>query len=112
MRVLRQHVMVGARSKATRGAQLVTVSLWCQEANIARSVLQLGILVLRHLSYGRTARSLPKLCGCRFPIEGVVARAVLFQVIESRDRLLDARPVAGRHPPHHEITPIEMLEPF
>ena len=46
------------------------------------------------------------------PIECVVARAVLFQVIEPRDRLLDARPVAGRHPPHHEIRPIEMLEPF
>src|SRR5215813_11256600 len=67
---------------------------------------------LSHPSSGRTTRRLPKLGGCRLPIEGVVARAVLFQVIEPRDRLLDAGPVAGRHPPHHEIRPIEMLEPF
>src|SRR5262245_54016496 len=73
---------------------------------------QLGILALSHLSPGRTTRRLPKLGGCRLPIEGVVARAVLFQVIEPRDRLLDARPVAGRHLPHYEIRPVEMLEPF
>src|SRR5262249_18052263 len=70
------------------------------------------LLVLRHLSCGRTTRRLPKLCGCRLPIEGVVARAVLFQMIEPRDRLFDARPGASRHPPHHEIRPLEMLEPF
>src|SRR5262245_15852350 len=84
----------------------------CQEASIAQSVSQLGILVLSHLSPGRTTRRLPKLGGCRLPIEGVVARAVLFQVIEPRDRLLDRRPVAGRHLPHYEIRPVEMLEPF
>ena len=69
-------------------------------------------LVLGDLSCGHTTRRLPKLCGCHLPIEGVVARSVLFQVIEPRHRLLDARPVANRHPPHHEIRTLEMLEPF
>src|SRR5262245_19720604 len=81
-------------------------------SDICSVSLHLGILVLRHLSYGRTTRRLPKLCRCRLPIEGVVARAVLFEVIEPGNRLLDARQVAGRHPPHHEIRPIEVLEPL
>src|SRR6516164_8509883 len=85
------------------GLAAASKSVWVMPSDILGRFCTLAILVLRHLSYGCTTRRLPKLCGCRLPIECVVARAVFFQVIEPRDRLLDARPVASSHPPHHQI---------
>src|SRR5690348_2314155 len=35
-----------------------------------------------------------------------------FEMIEPRNRLFDARPMTDGHPPHREIRPVEMLEPF
>jgi hypothetical protein len=37
---------------------------------------------------------------------------VLFQMLNPRDRLLYARPMAGRHPPQHERRPFKMLKPI
>jgi hypothetical protein len=68
--------------------------------------------VLRRLTCGRASRRLPKLRGRRLPIKRVIAWTVLIQVLNPPDRLLDARPMAGWHPPHHEILVFKMLEPF
>ena len=46
------------------------------------------------------------------PIKRVVAWTVLLKVLNPRDRLLDARPMAGWHPPHHQIPVLEVLKPF
>jgi hypothetical protein len=37
---------------------------------------------------------------------------MLFQMLQARDSLLDARPMAGRHPPQHDRWPVKMLEPI
>src|SRR6185437_13560074 len=42
----------------------------------------------------------------------MIARSVFFEVLQPRDRLFHARPVSHRHPPHHEVSLLEMLEPF
>src|SRR5712691_1912678 len=42
----------------------------------------------------------------------MVARAVLLQMFQSGNRLLDTRPMARGHPPHHEIWSLEVLEPL
>src|ERR1700730_11818042 len=68
--------------------------------------------VLSHLSCGRTTRRLPKLRGRRLPIKRVVAWTVLLQVLNPRDRLLDARAMAGRHPPQHDRRPFKMFKPI
>ena len=43
--------------------------------------------------------------------EGVVARAVAAQLVEAGHRLVDARHVAGRHPPAHDVD-VHLLEPL
>src|SRR5262249_5619953 len=47
-----------------------------------------------------------------FPPEGVIPRSVAAQVLEPFDRLLHRWRVAYRHPPHHGIGAIELLEPL
>src|ERR1700741_4275102 len=71
-----------------------------------------GLWVLRRLSCGRTTRRLPKLCGCRLPIKRVIAWTMLLQILDVRESLLDARPMAGRHPPQHDRWPFKMLKPI
>ena len=68
--------------------------------------------VLRRLSCGHATRRLPKLRGRRLPIKRVVAWTLLLQVLKPRDRVLDARAMAGWYPPHDEIMVFKMLEPF
>src|SRR5882724_6176975 len=71
-----------------------------------------GLWILRHLSCGRTTRRLPKSRGCRLPIERVIAWTMLLQMPDARDSLLDARAMAGRHPPQQDGRPFKMLEPI
>src|SRR4029450_744327 len=47
-----------------------------------------------------------------FPAEGVVARPLLLQMPQPLDRLLSRWPMAGWHPPHHEIALVHSLEPL
>ena len=37
---------------------------------------------------------------------------MLLEMLDARDRHLDARPMAGRHPPQHDGRPVKMLEPI
>jgi len=37
---------------------------------------------------------------------------MLLQILDARDRLLDARPMADRHPPQHDRRPFKMLKPI
>jgi hypothetical protein len=41
----------------------------------------------------------------------MIARAMLLQMRQPRDGLLDARPMAGRHPPQRDGRSLKMLEP-
>src|SRR5580692_4722504 len=59
-----------------------------------------------------TLRRFPQLRGRRLPIKRVIAWAVLLELLDPGPRLLDARAMAGRHPPQHVRRPIKMLEPF
>src|SRR5579872_5234215 len=68
-------------------------------------------LSLRHVGSGRAARGLPELRGGRLPVEGVMVRAMLLEMRQPRDGLLDARPMANGHPPQHDGRPLKMLEP-
>jgi hypothetical protein len=69
-------------------------------------------LGLRRLSCGRTTRRFPKLCGCCLPIKRVIAWTMMLQMFHARDSLLDAGPMAGRHPPQHDGWPFKMLKPI
>ena len=44
-----------------------------------------SIMVLRHLSCGRTTRRLPKLCGCRLPIKRVIRARIVDLVSNAAD---------------------------
>src|SRR5262249_11622329 len=58
-------------------------------------------------------RRLPELRGRQaLPAEGVVARAVAPQVLEPLDRFPHRWCVPNRHPPHHEVGAVELLEPL
>src|SRR5262249_31335726 len=58
----------------------------------------------------RASRRPPQFRRCHvLPAERVFARPVYFQVLEPLDRLLQARPVAGRHVPEHENGAVELL---
>ncbi len=78
----------------------------------AQSVLHNGFGALCHLPCGRTTCRLPELRGRRLPIKRVIAWAMVLQMLDSRDRLLDARPMADRHPPHHDRRPFKRLKPI
>src|SRR5690349_9999865 len=67
---------------------------------------------LRRLSCRRTTRRLPKLRGCRLPVERVIARTVLLQMGDAGESFLDARPMANGHPPQRHRWPVKMLKPI
>ena len=46
------------------------------------------------------------------PIKRVIAWTMLLQMLDARDSLLDARPMADRHPPQHDRWPFKMLKPI
>jgi hypothetical protein len=42
----------------------------------------------------------------------MIAWTMLLQMLDARDSLLDARPMADRHPPQHDRWPFERLKPI
>ena len=94
------------RAKALRGWRHGAVVVPCRtDPKSARRSLC-------DLSWGCATRRLPKLCGSRLPIKRVIAWTVLLQMLDARDSLLDAWPMAGRHPPQHDRWPFKMLKPL
>src|SRR5689334_7840058 len=48
----------------------------------------------------------------RSPSQGIVGRAVRGQIFKPLFCFLDGRPVAGWHPPHHEVRLLHLVEPL
>src|SRR5262249_55072327 len=65
------------------------------------------------ISLSSALRCLPEFAGRQaLPAECVLARSVSLQMLEPVDRLLNARQMPCRHPPHHQVAFAERLEPL
>src|SRR5215471_3794364 len=59
------------------------------------------------------ARRPPQLCsGSVLPAERMLARPMQLEMFKPFDRFPNAGPMACRHPPHHQVRAVELLEPF
>src|SRR5436190_10216537 len=68
---------------------------------------------LRHADRSRASAGLPRLRGRQaLPAEGNITRAILPEALQPLDGLLHRGLVTRRHPPHHEIGPIHLVEPL
>src|SRR5262249_5207157 len=122
-RHMRQLPAIDSRSwKQNRGISAPAASHACSSVYSGGTSISLPStmsLVMPSIHCGAGARCSrapcrsPQLGGRHvLPAKCVLARAVLFQMLEPVDRLPYARPVAGRHVPENEIGAVELLEPF
>src|SRR5262245_28410522 len=116
-RHMRQLPAIDSRSwKQKRGISAPAASHACKSVNSAgtsTSLPSMTSLVIPLRPRSGAARRLPHLCGRQtLPIERMPGRAVLFQMLEPRHRLVDRGPMSCRHPPHHEIPITRWFEPF
>src|SRR5215510_5484256 len=73
----------------------------------------MSLVIRPSFAQSRTSRRFPYLRGRKaFPPEGEFARPVVLEMPQPLDCLLDGWPVTRRHPPHHEVRPLEPIEPF
>src|SRR6202040_3132383 len=116
-RHMRQLPAIDSRSwKQNRGISAPAASHACSSVysgGTSISLPSMMSLVIPLRSLSRAARRLPKLRRREvLPVEGVLGRTVLLEMIEPPHRLLDRRSMSGRHPPHHEIWALEFFKPL
>src|SRR5215510_9166421 len=118
IRHMRQFPAIDSRSwKQKRGISAPPASHACNSVYSGGtsislpSTMSLVIPVPSHRSCASCR--LPELRGRQtFPAKGIVARSMPPEVLEPFDRFLNRWNMARRHPPHHEIGPLRLFEPF
>src|SRR5262245_27088656 len=115
IRHMRQLPAIDSRSwKQKRGISAPATSQACSSVYSGGTSISLpSTMSLVIAGDSGAARRFPQLCrGKALPPECVVARTVVLEMVETFHRLCDRGTVAVRHPPHHEVRPLELLEPF
>src|SRR6266545_3610019 len=118
IRHMRQLPAIESRSwKQKRGISAPAISHACSSVYSGGASIScpstMSLVMPFSLDPSCASRRLPELRRRQaFPTEGVVAWPVAPQVLQPLDCLLHRWNVARRYPPHHEVAPLDLLEPF